>query len=104
MSFCLQALENISQDDNSLTKSYSSDDEDMVEDADDTSAYDGQFYEVFYLNHSSWLKTSNSVSFFRVFHVKTLYLLFTLVLLILYEGNAVDDYDDFIQISNPNRA
>lgn len=40
-----QALENISHDEDSLTKSYSSDNEDMVEDVDDTAAYDGQFYE-----------------------------------------------------------
>lgn len=40
-----QALENISHDEDSLSKSYSSDNEDSVEDVDDTAAYDGQFYE-----------------------------------------------------------
>lgn len=40
-----QALESISHDEDSFTKSYSSDNEDMVEDVDDTAAYDGQLYE-----------------------------------------------------------
>jgi len=72
MTFCLQALENISHGEDSVAKSYSPDNEDMVDvdnedmvDVDDTATYDGQFYEVFYLNHM--LKSSNSFSFLLSF-------------------------------------
>lgn len=41
-----QTLGNISNDEDSLTKSYNSNNEGIVEDIDDTTAYDAQPFEV----------------------------------------------------------